>query len=60
MSSAERPEFFLDRSLGQLTALRLREHGHVVHLIAERYPSDAHDIPDETWIAEGCSRGWVF
>ena len=60
MSSATPPEFFLDRSLGKLTASRLREHGHVVHLIAEHYPSDANDVPDETWIAEGCSRGWVL
>lgn len=60
MSSAERPEFFLDRSLGKITASRLRESDYVVHLIAERYRTDANDIPDETWIAEGCSRGWVL
>ena len=60
MSSAERPEYFLDRSLGKTTAARLREAGHVVHLIADHYPDDASDIPDEDWIAEGCSNGWVL
>ena len=60
MSSAERPEFFLDRSLGRITASRLREAGYVVHLIADHYPDDASDIPDEDWIAEGCSNGWVL
>ena len=60
MSSAERPEFFLDRSLGKTMASLLREAGHVVHLIADHYPNDASDIPDETWIAEGCSQGWVL
>ena len=57
MSSAEPPEFFLDRSLGRLTASRLREAGYTVHLIADYYPKDASDVPDENWIAEGCSRG---
>src|SRR6266540_7383464 len=60
MSSAERPEFFLDRSLGRITASRLRAAGYVVHLIADHYPDDAGDVPDEEWIAEGCSRGWVL
>lgn len=60
MSSAERPEFFLDRSLGKTTASRLRDAGYVVHLIAEHYPNDGSDIPDEHWIAEGCSQGWVL
>ncbi len=60
MSSAERPEFFLDRSLGRITASRLRSAGYVVHLIADHYPADASDVPDEEWIAEGCSRGWVL
>jgi hypothetical protein len=58
MSSAERPEFFLDRSLGRITASRLREAGYVVHLIADHYPDDAGNVPDEEWIAEGCSNGW--
>lgn len=60
MSSAERPEFFLDRSLGRITASRLRAAGHVVHLIAEHYADDASDVPDEEWMAEGCSRRWVL
>jgi len=60
MSSAERPDFFLDRSLGRITALRLREAGYVVHLIADHYPGDASDVPDGEWITEGCSNGWVL
>ena len=60
MSSAERPEFFLDRSLGRITASRLRAAGYVVHLIADHYPDDASDVPDEQWIAEGSSNGWVL
>ena len=60
MSSAERPEFFLDRSLGRITASRLRDAGYDVHLIADHYPDDATDVADQEWIAEGCSRGWVL
>jgi hypothetical protein len=60
MSSAGLPEFFLDRSLGRTTASRLREAGYVVHLIADHYPNDANDVPDEEWIAEGSSRGWTL
>lgn len=60
MSSAGPPEFFLDRSLGRITAWRLREAGHVVHLIADHYPDDGSDVPDEEWIAEGCARGWLL
>lgn len=60
MSSAERPEFFLDRSLGRTTASRLREAGYVVHLIADHYRNDANDVPDEDWITEGCANGWVL
>src|SRR5680860_1461811 len=60
MSSVSPPEFFFYRSLGKITAQRLRDAGCTVHLIADFYPTDAKDIPDETWIAEGCSRGWVL
>lgn len=60
MSSAARPEFFVDRSLGRSAAENLRGAGYVVHLLRDIYPDDARDIPDEQWIAEGCSRGWVL
>lgn len=60
MSSAAQPEFFLDRSLGKNTAARLRNSGYTVHLIADHYPADASNVPDEEWIAEGCSHGWVL
>jgi hypothetical protein len=60
MSSARPPEFFFDRSLGKITASRLRDAGHTVHLIADFYGDDAKDVADEEWIAEGCRRGWVL
>lgn len=31
-----------------------------MHLIAEHYPNDGSEIPDEHWIAEGCSQGWLL
>jgi hypothetical protein len=31
-----------------------------MHLITDKYSDDAIDIPDEDWIAEGCSNGWVL
>ena len=37
MSSVEPPEFFIDRSLGKITASRLRQATYVIHLIAEHY-----------------------
>ena len=55
MSSARQPENFFDRSLAKVSAKHLREHGWIVHLIAEFYAADATDIPDEQWIAEGCA-----
>jgi hypothetical protein len=58
MSSARQPEYFFDRSLGKASANRLRDHGWIIHLIADFYRDDASDVVDEQWIAEGCSRGW--
>ena len=60
MSSAPRPEYFLDRSLGKETARRLRAAGQSVHLLADHYGNDAKDVADEEWIAEGCRNGWVL
>lgn len=60
MSSDKPLEFFLDRSLGKTSARRLRDAGHVVHLIAEFYPRDAQEIGDAEWITEGCRRGWTL
>lgn len=54
------PDYFVDRSLGKVTAGRLRADGWSLHLIADAYPNDAADIPDERWIAEGCRRGWAL
>ncbi|MET9314235.1 hypothetical protein ABZX12_20695 [Kribbella sp. NPDC003505] len=60
MCSAKQPEYFFDRSLGKASAARLRESGWIIHLIADFYQDDATRIPDEEWIAEGCSRGWLL
>lgn len=60
MCSARQPEYFFDRSLGKASAARLRERGWTIHLIADFYHDDAARIPDEEWIAEGCSRGWLM
>ncbi|TDO62704.1 hypothetical protein EV651_106326 [Kribbella sp. VKM Ac-2571] len=60
MCSAKLPEYFFDRRLGKASAARLREHGWTIHLIADFYHNDATRIPDEEWIAEGCSRGWLL
>jgi hypothetical protein len=60
MSSDKPLEFFLDRSLGKRSAAALVEAGWVVHFIADLYGDDAADIPDEEWIADGCSRGWIL
>ena len=54
------PEYFVDRSLGKVTAGRLRDRGWSVHLISDEYPDDARSTKDEDWIARGCRRGWVL
>lgn len=52
------PESFVDRCLGRSAPKLLREWGWTVHLIADHYPADAQDIPDDEWMAEGVRRGW--
>lgn len=60
-TSSDRPlEFFFDRSLGKVSAHRLRNAGHTIHLIADFYPDDAQQIGDSEWIAEGCRHGWAL
>jgi uncharacterized protein with PIN domain len=54
------PDFFVDRSLGKVTAEELRAEGWQVHLIADAYPNEAADVQDEEWIAEGTRRGWAL
>lgn len=36
----------------------LRAKGWKLTLIADVYPKDAQDIPDDVWMREGCARGW--
>lgn len=61
MSSAQLPppEFFLERSLGRLTAGDLRTAGWTVHTIHELFENQGEELADEEWIEYGCSRGWV-
>lgn len=60
MSSGSQPEFFFDRSLGKRSAQLLRKAGYEVHLVADLYPNDAQEVPDQEWIADGCQRGWLL
>jgi hypothetical protein len=53
------PEFFLDRNLGRRVAEELRTRGWTVHCIADVFPTDAQDVPDEEWIAHGLDHTWV-
>lgn len=62
--SAERPpdeplEFLLDRGLGRTVPDELERLGWHVHRIADEFPNDAQEIPDEKWIEHGVVRGWV-
>lgn len=61
MSSEPRrpPEFFLERSLGKLSADGLRREGWIVHPIHEHFENHAEDVADADWIAFGCDQGWV-
>ncbi|MDO9458471.1 hypothetical protein [Nocardioides sp.] len=61
MSSAPRPplEFFLERSLGRLTADHLRSAGWTVHTIHELFDNQGEDLADEDWMEYGCSRGRI-
>jgi hypothetical protein len=52
------PEFFVDRCLGKQAPALLMGWGWSVNLIADHYPNDAQNIPDDEWMAEGLERGW--
>ncbi len=49
-SSAPRPKFLADRNLGRLTVQRLRDRGWDIVRLAEVFPDDAQDVPDEDWL----------
>ena len=53
------PEFCVDRNLGRTVPARLAELGWKVHLIAEVFPNDAQEIPDEEWVEYALAHGWV-
>lgn len=57
----ERPEYFIDRSLGrhQLPDA-LRASGRVVHTMVSIYGPDAEQkVSDETWLQDAGQGGWV-
>lgn len=62
-SDAPREEqvFFIDRSLGRYDVPGVfRRAGHPVVLMCELYPDGADQrVPDDQWIAEVSSRGWI-
>jgi hypothetical protein len=55
------PEFFIDRSLGRVVvADAIRAIGHVVHTMAEVYPSGRDEkVKDVEWIRDVDRAGWV-
>lgn len=62
MSPPEQPpEFFIDRSLGRHhLAQALRAYGLVVHTMASVYGEEAaQQLPDQEWLRDAGSRGWV-
>jgi hypothetical protein len=56
----QRPEFFLDRSLGWFAvASRLRVGGWELVTLAEHYGMDASEqVTDSQWIRDAAGRGW--
>lgn len=59
-SVAPPPEFFVDRSLGRSTTVRLRQRGWIVHLVNDHFEHDAQFVEDATWIEHGLQQGWAL
>lgn len=57
---AQRPEFFLDRSLGRVAvANRLRVAGWKLVMLTEHYgDSGQGQVTDSQWIRDAAGRGW--
>ena len=53
------PEFFPERSLGKLTAERLRAAGWIVHTIHDHFPKEGEETPDQERIEFGRERDWI-
>ena len=55
------PEFFIDRSLGKKhLAEALRARGFTVHTMASVYGEKrAQEMPDEEWLRDAGTNGWV-
>src|SRR4051794_33483062 len=58
-SEPQSPEYFLERSLGKLTAEGLRDRGWQVHTMHELFQDEGAHVTDEDWIAYGIERAWT-
>jgi len=59
-SGLPQPDFLVDRNLGRRFVDALRGEGWSIHTIADLYPNDAQEVPDEVWIADAGDRGWAL
>jgi hypothetical protein len=56
----QRPEFFVDRSLGKSIVEGLRAAGLTVLSMADVYGEErAQRLPDEVWLRDAGEKGWV-
>jgi hypothetical protein len=59
-SSPTPPEFFIDRSLGDIVVPRqLREAGFTLHTMREVYGARGEDVEDVEWLRRCGEEGWV-
>ncbi|MFH8656307.1 PIN-like domain-containing protein [Streptomyces afghaniensis] len=49
----------MDRNLGKTVPARLRDLGWQLHLVADEFPDDGQQTPDEEWVEHALLRGWV-
>jgi hypothetical protein len=57
---SDRPEFFIDKSLGaKKLRAALEVRGYVAHTINQEYGVDVK-VPDPTWIHDAGGRGWLI
>ncbi|MFC8422636.1 toxin-antitoxin system, toxin component, PIN family protein [Streptomyces sp. NPDC057236] len=49
----------MDRNLGKTVPARLTALGWLLHLVADEFPNDGQQTPDEEWVEHALVRGWV-
>lgn len=49
----------MDRNLGKTVPARLTALGWHLHLVADEFPDDGQQTPDEEWVEHALVRGWV-